>query len=507
MSIVLNGLNLTIEDLGHISRGECEVEIAAEILENLQKTRDLVFRLADKDIPIYGFTVGVGWNKDKRVFGKYFEEYNRNLIYAHTLGIGPELEEHQVRATILARLNTLLSARTGIQLEIVEMYRQFLNKGIHPVIPARGSVGEGDISNLSHIGLAMLGEGEVNFQGKRMLAKDALLVADLEPIILGPKDGLSIVSSNAMAAGTGALVLEKAYQLVDIANAIYALSVEGLNGNITPLRPEPNEARRMKSQIKCAASMLRLLEGSYLQKKGITKTLQDPLSYRCASAINGTVLDALNYVHPLLEIQLNSTDDNPCIILENEEIISCCNFEITNWVLGFEMLGQAVAHLARSACHRTIKLSDPDFTGLSKFLSPSEGSVQAFQTIQKPFTSLDGEIRHLMNPANTDYFSVAGDIEDHATNAPYVVEKTMRIIDNAFYILGMEAMHGAQAIDLRKPESMGEGTKILYNAIRERIAFISKDRPLSPDIKAAYDVLNSQELLGKLRKVQNTLID
>lgn len=484
-----------------IATGGVEVEISEDAIERLKKSRELVFKLADKDVPIYGFTVGVGWNKDKKVFGKYFEEYNRNLIYVHTLGVGPELSENQVRATMLARLNTLLSARTGIQLEIVEMYRQFLNKRIHPVIPGRGSVGCGDITNLSHIGLAMIGEGEVNYNGRRMSASTALSEAGLKPIILGPKDGLSIVSSNAQAAGTGALMVERAYRLLDIANAVYTLSVEGLNGNITPLRPEPNAARGMASQSKCAADMRKLLEGSYLERKGITKTLQDALSFRCASNINGTVLDAINYIRPLLEIQLNSTDDNPCIILENEEIISCCNFEITNWVLGFELLGQAVAHLSRSACNRTIKLSDPGFTGLSKFLSPNEGSVQAFQTIQKPFTALDAEIRHLMNPVNTDFYSIAGDIEDHATNAPYVVEKTSRIIDNAFYILGIEAMHGAQAVDLRKPDSMGKGSKILYEAIREKISFLNEDRPLSPDIQAAYEVLNDEGLLNRLRAI------
>lgn len=501
MKILLDGSNLTIEDTYRIATGSVEVEISEDAIDRLKKSRELVFRLADQDVPIYGFTVGVGWNKDKKVFGKYFEEYNRNLIYAHCVAVGPELSEAQVRATMLVRLNTLLAARTGIQLDIVEMYRQFLNKGIHPVIPGRGSVGEGDISTMSHIGLAMIGEGEVHFQGKRMHAAEAIEAAGLKPVVLGPKDGLSIVSNNAMAAGTGALVLDRAARLLEIANAVYALSVEGLDGNITPLRAEPNAARQMASQSRCAAAMRKLLAGSYLEKKGITKTLQDPLSYRCAHAINGTVLDALGYVRPLMETQLNTTDDNPCIIMESEEIISCGNFEITNWVLGFEMLGQAVAHLARSACHRTMKLSNPEFTQLARFLSPIEGSVQAYQTIQKPFTSLDGEIRHLMNPASTDYFSVAGEMEDHATNAPYVVEKTGKIIDNAFYILGIEAMHGAQAIDLRKPESMGAGSMVLYNAIRERIPFLDQDRPLTPDILAAYEVLSDETLLMKLREI------
>jgi histidine ammonia-lyase len=424
MTILLDGTNLTLDAACQVAAGNAHIEIHEDTLGHLRHTRELVFRLADSGLPIYGFTVGVGWNKDKQVFGKYFEEYNRNLIYAHCVGVGPFLSEPQTRAVLLARLNTLLSGRTGIQLEIVEMYRQFLNRGIHPLIPARGSVGEGDIANLSHIGLAMIGEGDVRYQGRCVPAAEALQAEGFAPIVLGPKDGLAIVSSNALATGTGLLVLEKARHLLEIANAVYALSVEGLDGNITPLRAEPNEARRMASQIRCAAAMRRLLAGSYLETKGITKALQDPLSFRCAPALHGTLLDALDYVEPLLSIQLNTSDDNPCVLLEQEEIISCCNFEITNWVLGFEMLGQAAAHLSRSACQRTLKLSDPEFTKLPRFLSPREGVVQAFQTIQKPFTALDAEIRHLINPVSTDYFAVAGDIEDHATNAPLVVEKT-----------------------------------------------------------------------------------
>jgi histidine ammonia-lyase len=505
MNRLLNGTNLTLEDACRIAARSAQVEIDPATLAHLAKTRELVFKLADSGVPIYGFTVGVGWNKDKQVFGKYFAEYNRNLIYAHCVGVGPFLTETQVRAVLLARLNTLLSGRTGIQLEVVEMYRDFLNRGIHPLIPARGSVGEGDIANLSHIGLAMLGEGDVHYRGRRQPATEALQAEGLTPITLGPKDGLAIVSSNALAAGTGLLVLDQAQRLLEVANAVYALSVEGLDGNITPLRPEPNEARRMASQIRCAAAMRHLLAGSYLESKGITKALQDPLGFRCAAALHGTVLDALDYVVPLLNIQLNTSDDNPCILLEQEEIISCCNFEITNWVLGFELLGQALAHLSRSACHRTIKLSDPEFTKLPRFLSPREGVVQAYQTIQKPFTALDAEIRHLMNPVSTDYFAVAGDIEDHATNAPLVVEKTAKILDNARYILGIEAMHAAQAVDLRGSIQLGAGSQVLYEAIRAQVPFLDQDRPLTPDIQAAYDVLGNPALIERLRGVTGTL--
>lgn len=505
MSIVLNGSELNVSQLSRIARQGESVELDSGAVELMVRSRALVFKLADKGIPIYGFTVGVGWNKDKHVFDKYFEEYNRNLIYAHCAGVGPYLSAEDVRAILAVRLNVLLCARTGIQLAVAEMYRDFLNKGIHPMIPARGSVGEGDITTLSHIGLAMIGEGEVLYKGRQVPALEALKAEGLKPVILGPKDGLAIVSSNAQSAAMGTLLIADTLKLVAVANAVYALSLEGFNGNVTPLDPAVNSARGIASQSACAEAVRSLLKGSALENKGITKALQDPLSFRCAIAIHGTVLDALEYTWKLMKIQLNATEDNPCILLEEEQMLSCCNFEITNWVLGFEMLGQALAHVSRSACHRTIKLSDPSFTGLSRFLSPNEGTVQAYQTIQKTFTSLDGEIRHLMNPAHMDYLSVAGEIEDHATNAPFVIEKTRKILDNLYYILGMEAMHAAQAVDLRGDIRLGEGSKILYEKIRSVIPFLDVDRPLSPDIQQAYALLQSDELYQSLQGITPVL--
>lgn len=496
----LNGENLSIEDVEMVARQNARVEIAPEAMERLEEARKLVFELADKGIPIYGFTVGVGWNKDKRVFDRYFEEYNRNLIYAHCVAVGPDASEEDVRAILLARLNTFLVGRTGVQPAVALMYREFLNHGIHPVIPERGSVGEADIACLSHIGLAIMGEGEVFYNGERMETAKAMEMAGLKPVILGPKDGLAIVSSSALSAGKGALVLKDVRDLIDMANLVYALSLEGLDGNVTPLNPIVNKIRRMPGQIYCAEKVREYLEGSYLGKKDITKSVQDPLSYRDACAVHGSVRDALEYVYKYLEIQLNTSDDNPCVVIEERKIISCQNFEITTWAVGFEMLAIALSHLSKMSCHRTMKLSNPSFTGLPRFLSPIEGEVQAYQTIQKPFTSLDTEIRHLANPSSMDYFSVAGDIEDHANNTPHVVRRVAKIVDNLRYILGIELLHAAQAVDLRKPKSLGKVTKAAFDELRREIPFLEKDRCLTIDIKKAYDIIKSGRLLEAVRK-------
>lgn len=498
-SIKINGRDLTVEQVAKVARERVKVEIAPDAMERLKASRQLVFDLVDSNVPVYGFNTGVGWNKDKRVFKEFFQEYNRNLIYAHCLGVEPLASEEEVRAVMLSRLNALLVGATGIQPEIAVMYMNMLNCGIHPVIPERGSVGEADITCLSHIGLAMIGEGDVYYNGVLMPAAEALEKAGLEPIVLGPKDGLAIVSSNALSAGEGALVLNDVKDLIDMCDIIYALSLEGLNGNVSPLDVKTYEVRPYAGQAYSAKKIREYLEGSYLWEPDWKKPVQDPLAFRGSAHIHGAVRDAASYVEQLLTIHLNSSDDNPCLILDEKRIISCSNFEVTNWTLGFEMLGMAISHMSKASCYRTIKLASPNFTNLPRFLAPAD-NVLAYQAIQKTFTSLDTEIRHLSNPATSDFFSLAGDIEDHANNTPYVVQKTRKIVDNMLYILGIEAIHAAQAVDLRSDIHLGKGTKAAYNTIREAIPFYDKDRNLSVDIKKAYEVLKSGKLLKNVKK-------
>lgn len=495
--IKLCGKELTIEEVDRIARKGAKIEITEDGMDRLIKSRQLVFDLVDSNVPVYGFNTGVGWNKDKAVFKEFFQEYNTNLIHSHCVAAGPEASVEETKAIMLVRLNALLIGATGIQPEIAVMYKEMINRDVIPVLPERGSVGEADIACLSHIGLAMIGEGEAYYKGVKMPAKEALEKAGLGPIVLGPKDGLAIVSSNALAAGQGALVVKDVEELLDLSDIIYALSLEGLNGNTSPLDPKTHEVRPFPGQTYSAEKITKYLEGSYIWNAGGKKALQDPLSYRGAAHIHGAVRDALEYVKKYLTIHMNSSDDNPCLILDEKRIISCSNFEPTSWVLGFEMLGIALSHLSKASCYRTIKLSDPNFTGLSRFLTPAN-NVICYGTIQKAFTSLDTEIRHLSNPATADFFSVAGDIEDHANNSPYVVQKTRKIVDNLRYILGIEAMHAVQAIDLRKDVTLGKGTKIAYDIIRREIPFYDKDRNLTIDIKKAYDIIKSGEIVNSV---------
>lgn len=495
--IILTGHNLTIEEIEKISRYGYEIQISDDSLERVKKGRQKIFDLVDSDVPVYGFNTGVGWNKDKKVFKNFFNKYNTNLIYSHALGIEPFCTKEEGRSILLARLNTFLVGCTGVAVEIVEMYEKLLNLDIIPLIPKRGSVGQGDITNLSHIGLVLIGEGEVYYEGEIRKSQEIFDKLKLKKIYLGPKDGLAIVSSNALSVGVGALVLRDVERLLNLTDIVYSLSLEALNGNTSPLDKDLYKVRNYKGQKISLKNVRKLLEGSSVYNPDWKKAVQDPLCFRGAVQVSGAVRDAYKYCEELFSVQLNSSEDNPCLLIEENKLLSCSNYESISWVLGFENLGVAISHLSKNSCYRTIKLSNSDFTKLPRFLSPKD-NVLGYATIQKVFTSLDTEIRHLSNPATSDFYSLAGDIEDHANNTPYVVEKLKKIVDNMYYIIGIEAMHAVQAIDLRSDWNLGEGTKVAYKKIRDVVSFYDEDRPIYKDIKAIYELVKSDKFADEI---------
>lgn len=502
MEIILTGNDLTVEKVWAIAVEGARAEISREAEAKLEAARTLVYDLARDETPVYGFNRGVGWNKDRKIEADQIDDFNRKLIYSHSLGIAPEASEAEVRAVMAVRLNCLLQGNTGIQPAIARRYAEFLNAGIHPVIPERGSVGEADITLLSHIGLAMIGEGDVNYKGRRISSAEAHKLAGLEPVKLGPKDGLAIVCSNSFSAGQAALALKELKDLADTGEIVSALALEGLNGNTSPLDPSALAARKYRGQQYSAERIRKYLEGSYIYQPDPRRPLQDPLCYRGAAHINGTLRDAVRYAEEALLTQINSTDDNPCVLTDERRMISVSNFEVTSLSTAFELLAIVLSHVSRASCYRMIKLANPELTGLPRFLSHDGGASHCFGTIQKTFTMMDTEIRLLSNPCSVDYMALAGAIEDHANNTPLVVQKLRKAIDNMKYIYGMEMMHACQAVELRKRGQeleLGRGTKIAFSEFRKELKLYESDRPLSPDIRKAYEFIDGGVLLKEVR--------
>ncbi len=492
-NIILDGTTLDIEKLSQVANGNAYVEISEDAKKILDESRQLVFELVDQNTPVYGFNTGVGWNKDKTVFKDFFQKYNTNLILSHSLGVKPYLSIQETRSVMCARLNNLLNGCSGIAPEIAMFYAHMLNNDVTPLVPLRGSVGCADITNLSHIGLTMLGLGKAYYKEELMDAKDALEKAGLNPVVLGPKDGLAIVSSNAFSAGLASILVKDTKDFFEMVDLISAISLEGLNGNTTPLDESIYKHRPYKHNLQVAQNMNRNLKGSYIYTSEKI-ALQDPLSYRDITHIHGSARQILERLEKNLLIQLNSSDDNPCLLLDEKRIISCANYEPTIWALNVETLAQIFSHMSKSSVFRTIKLSDTKFTGLNRYLSP-DNEVHAFAIVPNCAAGVDAEIRHLANPSNSDFFSLAGEIEDHGNNTPHLVSKTSKILDKLYYIFAIELMSACQAVDLRENVTLGVQTKKVYEKVRAVLPKYDEDRNLTKDIETVYNLIKTKKLL------------
>lgn len=525
--IILTGHHLTIDDVVNISRQNVLVSVDNSALKQVENSHKLLLLAAEKNLPVYGLNRGVGLNKDKTIFQgsvltpearQLSEEFNMRDLHATSAGVGPLAQPDVIRAAMVVRLNTLLLGNTGVQPAVVHMFVNFLNKGITPIFPSGGSMGEADITILAHIGLAMTGEGDVFFKNKKMPASEALKLAGLEPLHPYAKDALSIFSSNAYTAGLGVLITYDLQKLLDKYDLVTSLSLEGLNGNIAPFLQPVQAIRPYVGQNTSAKNVLKNLSGSYLFEISKERALQDPLSFRTESHVNGAVRDILNRLQQNLTIQLNSSDDNPAVIInispnkndgtqeknyyikDNQltgAVIPTANFEPIVWILNFEELNIALSHLSASSTQRTIKLSTDYFTHLSRFLAPNDSTI-AFGAIQKPLLYLNTKILQLSTPVSAISYPVAGEIEDTATNSLLVVQHTKEIMDDLYQVMGLELIHASQAIDLRKRLianlKLGINTSKLYTDFRHHVSFLNQDRALTPDIKKSYLFISSYSL-------------
>ncbi|NEO99635.1 MAG: aromatic amino acid lyase [Symploca sp. SIO2E9] len=523
-AIVLNGNNLTPKEVVEVAQHGAKVEISDASLEKLQKSHELLLLAAKNGQAIYGLTVGVGLNKDQSMIdasGNLSEEviqasreFNRGLIYAHTAGTGPEMSRDVVRAVMVTRLNSILYGATGVQPKVAEQYRDFLNNDIVPVIPSRGSVGQADITLITHIGLAMIGEGEVYYQNRKIAAAKALEMTSIKPLVPFGKDSLSIFSSNAYSEALGTLAIAELEHVLKLSKLVFSLSIEGFNGNIEPFLEDSNEIRPFPAVNKVSRDIRELLNDSYLWQESEERALQDPLSYRTSAYTLGAVESCLQQLQAQLQIQLNSSDDNPAVVLNVESpsqrqeeashyvseenlsgaVLPTANFSPLPWVISFQEAAIALSHLSNASAQRTIKLGNPKFTHLTRFLG-TENTVHAYGAIQKVFVSLAAENQELAMPVSIDYFAIAGNIEDMSTNAPRVVRRFRQQIDNLYYILGIEMMHAAQAINLRKQKDpnlkLSRITQDFFEQYRQFVPFMETDRVLTYDIEKSYTFLKN----------------
>lgn len=528
-TVTLTGADLTQDQAWRIAQGE-EVAISKKAMKQVTDSNRLVMAAARAGVEIYGLTVGVGLNKDHHLFDakgdltpevrKASIEFNRNILRSHSVGYGPALSKEVTRLAMVVRLNTMLTGRSGAQPRVVELYRDFLNKGVTPVVPTRGSIGDADITLASHIGSVMMGEWRAEVDGKVVSGAEALKMKGITPLVPEGKDGLGILSSNCVGVAMTMDAMRTMRQALKVSPIVYGLTLEGLNGNVAPFLAQTVNNHPLTGLKEAAAEMRATLKGSYLWNFDKTRALQDPLSFRTTVYTISEAKRALKELDELVNIQINSSDDNPGVILNASKedfdktqvkqyfvdkdgvkgaIIPSANFEPLPIAIAAQRATIALSHVSHNALHRTMRLDEDRFSGLARYLAgPNNPNGHAFGATEDSMVSIYAENIELANPISMHGTPVEGNIEDSASNLPRVAERLKRASNNMFDLYSMELLHNTQAIDLRKMKQdnvkLSEKTGALYKAYRKVVPFVEKDRIFSGDLENGIKILKNWEV-------------
>jgi histidine ammonia-lyase len=489
------GSRVGIADVVDVARRRAAVEVAPDVIERLRRARSVVDRAAAGNEAVYGVNSALGANTGKLLATDERDCYQMHAVRARAVGVGPAMPEDHVRAAMFARAAGMAHGGSGVSVGVFRALLDALNRNVHPRIPAWGSISVADMPPLAHLALVLMGEGEAIVDGRRVPGAEALTRAGLVPVTLGAKDGLALFSANAVTIGVASLVLHDLADALAWLDDVVALSFEAFRANLSPLDPRAQAARPAPGQANAAERIRASLAGSALLTEGAARRVQDPLSFRCVSQVHGAALDALAHAILHVEIELNAAADSPLVDAASDSLLSTGNFHVPGLAIAIEALGLAVVQVAAIIVERCVHLMSPATSDLPLQLTRHGPQQSGFATVQKTLTALLNDLRHLANPACLDFLPVSAGIEDHAPMALKCVSKLGEMRERLVYLVAIEAVIGAQAVDLRVPalrEGLGQGARRLYDGVRARVAFLDEDRTLSPDFEAVADWLRAE---------------
>jgi histidine ammonia-lyase len=486
--IEINGASLTLADTVAVAAGEA-VAVAAEARAQVERSREFVAALLARNEVVYGINTGFGALSEVAVPPAELLELQLNLVRSHACGVGDPLPENVTRAMLLHRANVLAKGFSGCRPVVIETLVTMLNRGVHPVIPSRGSVGaSGDLAPLSHQALVVIGEGEAIYQGERMPGGEAMRRADIAPLTLEPKEGLALLNGTQAMTATGGLALATSQRLAEAADVIGAMSLEALKGTPTAFDEKIHAVRPHAGQSASAARLRALMEDSEIREshrdKAIDPRVQDAYALRCMPQVHGAVRDALTHACGIIEIEINSATDNPLIFAESGEVLSGGNFHGEPLALAFDYAAIAVANLGTISERRTERLVNPALSGLPAFLSPQPGTNSGLMIAQVTAASLIAENNVLAHPASVATLPTSANKEDHVSMGMTSALKLAQIVKNIEYILAIELLSAAQGLEFLKPLKPAKRLQVAYERVREIVPPLGRDMQLSGCIEA-----------------------
>ncbi len=498
---------LDLQSLAEVARGGRKVEISQPAREAMARARavvDAVVAGGDQAPAVYGVNTGFGALAEVRISAAQVTQLQQNLVRSHAAGIGQPLARDAVRGMMLLRAAVLATGRSGARIVCCERLCELLAAGVHPIIPARGSVGaSGDLAPLAHLALGMIGEGEAEYRGETLPAAEALKRAGIEPLTLAAKEGLTLLNGTQHMTSVGGLALFDAEATCRIADIAGALSLEALKGTARAFDARVVAARPHAGQIAVAAVLRELLEGSPIAEshKACGK-VQDPYSLRCMPQVHGATRDVLAYARSVLEREAASSTDNPLVFVDEDgtgEMISGGNFHGQPVALALDAAAIALAELANISERRVEQLVNPHLSsGLPPFLAPDSGLHSGFMIAQVAAASLVSENKILAHPASVDSIPSSAGREDHVSMGATAALKFATIGSHVRDVLAIELLCAAQGLDLRRPLRTTPRLEAIHAVIRTRVPAMMVDRPLAPDIAAVRAMIDDGSILAAL---------
>lgn len=493
--LALNGQPLTLEQLSAVTDGRLSVVLHADARSRMEASRALVDRLLANGVTAYGINTGFGKMSEVSIPADQLVDLQINLVRSHACGIGEPLTEPEIRGMMLLRANVLAKGTSGTRVLVAEHLLAMLEKRVHPIVPARGSVGaSGDLAPLAHLALGMIGEGEAFYRGKRIPAKEALHACGLQPLQLAAKEGLALLNGTQAMAAVGGLSLLRAERVACLADLAGAMTLEALKGTPVAFDPRIQAVRPHPGQQEAAAHLRSLLADSEIREshRKNDPRVQDAYCLRCMPQVHGAVRDALAHVRRTIEIEMGSATDNPLVFVGfgqgnglsvPDEILSGGNFHGAPLAQVFDYAAIAITDLMSITERRIDRLINPDLNeGLPPFLTPQAGVSSGYMIAHVAAASLLAEARVLAHPASVDSVPTSGGKEDHVSMGMTSARKLRQIVENAEAVLAIELMAAAEGLEYRKPLHPGRRVESGWKKVRQAVARLDRDRALQPDI-------------------------
>lgn len=510
-SVVLGTSGVTFEDVIAVARGGAIVEISAEAIAAIESSRKFIDQYAAGGVPVYGVSTGFGALANRHINVEDRTQLQKSLIRSHAAGVGPAVEREVVRALMFLRLRTMASGRTGVRLAVAQIYAEFLNAGITPVVPEFGSLGcSGDLAPLSHCALATMGEGVVHdAHGVEIPALQAMQAAGIIAIELQAKEGLALINGTDGMLGMLIMACSDLAALCTVADITSAMSIEGLLGTDRVYAPDLHAPLRPQiGQTVSAANIYALLKNSKIVASHLENDsrVQDAYSLRCAPQVNGAVRDTVDYAATIAQRELASSIDNP-VVLPDGRIESNGNFHGAPIGYVLDFLAIAAADLGSMSERRTDRALDQHRSaGLPPFLAHDPGVDSGLMIAQYTQAGLVSENKRLAVPASVDSIPSSAMQEDHVSMGWSAGRKLRKVVENLSRILAIELVTSARAIEFRVGLTPSPAAANVIQTLRTVVPGIGPDRWLSPELEAAVQLVNSGKIVDAAREVVRNLI-